>query len=122
MRLPSCTAQNEAELAACKTLANSALRSELNTAAKRASGQGGASLYVPCSTASKNAGFRHKCARGALPCLQVQPEQSSGLTDIDQADGENGQQSSLMADIDQTDIENELVVVAGGSLAAPYVA
>ena len=55
-------------------------------------------------------------------CLQVQPEQSSGLTDIDQADGENGQQSSLMADIDQTDgEEDELVVVAGGALAAPYV-
>mgnify|MGYP001320623337 CR=1 FL=1 len=27
-----------------------------------------------------------------------------------------------MADIDQTDGENELVVVAGGALAAPYVA
>ena len=27
-----------------------------------------------------------------------------------------------MADIDQTDSENELVVVAGGTLAAPYVA
>ena len=49
-------------------------------------------------------------------------EQSSGLTDIDQADGENGQQSSLMADVDQTDGENELVVVAGGALAAPYLA
>ena len=44
------------------------------------------------------------------------------MADIDQADGENGQQSSLMADIDQTDGENELIVVAGGALAAPYVA
>ena len=51
-----------------------------------------------------------------------QPEQSSGAADIDQTDGENGQQSSLMADIDQTDGENELIVVAGGALAAPYVA
>ena len=44
------------------------------------------------------------------------------MADIDHADGENGQQSSLMADIDQTDGEKELVVVAGGALAAPYVA
>ena len=41
------------------------------------------------------------------------------MADIDQADGENGQQSSLMADIDQSDGEDELVVVAGGALAAP---
>ena len=44
------------------------------------------------------------------------------MADVDQTDGEHGQQSSLMADIDQSDGEDELVVVAGGALAAPYVA
>ena len=43
------------------------------------------------------------------------------MADIDQTDGENWQQSSGMADIDEIDGKNELVVVAGGSLAAPYV-